>query len=293
MLASAAGQILLLKNERSRRLGLFLLVQFLVSFVTFTRTQDILACHAYLPAGTFLILTGVCLTKVRDVVASTHARTVMLGVIGLAIMLANFTIVLQPGADRVLRSVAWALPRSRHAPMTRNDLPELRRFVSTLNGLTANSEQTVYVLSSSEILNASIVSNACQMLGPDGTKLQRHILSTSDVDRRDGFPRGLVNADLVVVTEPIGYHLAPDDQRVIGVPAGEILGSRGIGAAYRRLPESFALDSRTTALIYRRQRLWTEEDRRRLTTIFVQWYPSHRSEFDLETSDQKPPGTGG
>mgnify|MGYP000859568291 FL=1 len=58
----------------------------------------------------------------------------------------------------------------------------------------------------------------------------------------------------MVVSDPTGYHLRPEDQRVIGVPADAIRRGSGIGAAYQRRPETFVLADGSTVALFGRLR---------------------------------------
>src|SRR5262245_38826641 len=72
--------------------------------------------------------------------------------------------------------------------------------------------------------------------------LSKRILTTRDVDKRDGFPRALLTAKYVIVASPIQYHVSPRDQRVVGIPEQLILDGRNIGASFVKLLYQFNLD---------------------------------------------------
>ncbi len=61
-------------------------------------------------------------------------------------------------------------------------------------------------------------------------------------------------ADLVVVADPVQYHLRPEDQRVIGEPAASFLAGTDVALAFRRLPERFVLDGGVTVMVFERLR---------------------------------------
>src|SRR5262249_52964433 len=80
------------------------------------------------------------------------------------------------------------------------------------------------------------------------------ILRTADVDRRDGFPLKLLNAEYVLVAVPIQYHLKPEDQRMIALPAEALLRRKNIGNAFEMLADSFLLDDQVKVYLFRKLR---------------------------------------
>jgi hypothetical protein len=69
-----------------------------------------------------------------------------------------------------------------------------------------------------------------------------------------------LNAEYVLVAVPIQYHLRPEDQRVVGLPAQALLMRRNIGKAFERLPESFVLDDDVTVYVFRKVSPITKEE---------------------------------
>ncbi|MEG3147983.1 hypothetical protein U1839_25315 [Sphingomonas sp. RT2P30] len=112
----------------------------------------------------------------------------------------------------------------------------LRRLLATLAALKPDQ---VYVAASSQLINSSILAMGCRDMQPE---LCPHIAVTQDIDRRDGFPRGMLDADYVVLATPTQYHVRPEDQRVVGVVARDIRAGRGLGLFFVRLPGTFALE---------------------------------------------------
>lgn len=143
--------------------------------------------------------------------------------------------------------------------MVRDDLGELARLLRELDALTKTRDDKVYVLSSSVVLNEGIVGDA-HLVDSTLPDFGDRILPSSHVDQRDGFPWGLALARYVVLAEPIGYHLDPADQRVIGVPAQAILTGATIGRSYARLPGEVLLDAGTRVSIFERTRELAKQD---------------------------------
>jgi hypothetical protein len=150
-----------------------------------------------------------------------------------------------------------------------------------LEGLLADPDERLYVLSSSKILNYSILNNAHLVLGRD-RKRENQFLRTYDVDKRDGFPSHFFTAKYVVIADPVQYTLKPEDQRIIGVPAKAILNRENIGTAYRKLPYEFALDNNVNVYIFERVRPFKKNNIESLLDIFRKHYPDRKKLYEID-----------
>ena len=166
-------------------------------------------------------------------------------------------------------------------PLVRNDIDVLDRLLDRLGDLNIQQPGDIYVLASSGTLNSNILQNRCRF-SPQGRFFCDRILVTHDVDKRDGFPRQFLHASYLVVASPTQYHLRPDDQRVIGILAREVMEANGIGASFRRLPEEFSLDRGVTAWIYEKFQPFKRADLDALSGEFARYYPAKRSIFLMQ-----------
>ena len=109
--------------------------------------------------------------------------------------------------------------------------------------------------------------------------LEPKLLVTHDVDLQNGFPFQFFTAQYVVVTQPVGYHLPPEHQRVIGLLAEELIKGEGLGQSYVSLPLTFALEYGTTAYIYQKNAPFKAEDLERISDTFVKLYPGFKEKL--------------
>src|SRR5262249_16141403 len=172
-------------------------------------------------------------------------------------------------------------PQLRSYPLKRNDLDQVYSLLHALNDLTRDSDDKIYILASSMALNASIVLSGCRELEPSLADLERKVMTTHDVDKRDGFPLQFFKARYVVVTNPVGYHLAPENQRVVGLLAEELIRGERLGPSYEQLPFEFMLEDDSRAYIYKRDKNFRAEDLRRISDNFVELYPEYRERFEI------------
>jgi hypothetical protein len=136
-------------------------------------------------------------------------------------------------------------------PDRRGDLKEIARLMGTLQRITA-PDSKVYVLSSSQGFNSSTLQNAAYYMAFADPEVCARVFSSANVDVRDGFPWDLFLARYVLIAKPLQFHLLPRDQGVIGLPAAQILEGRGIGRAFRALPEVFQLDGGVKVWVFER-----------------------------------------
>jgi hypothetical protein len=138
----------------------------------------------------------------------------------------------------------------QEAPLIREDYPEIVRFIKYLKKIN-NAEDSIYIAASSYgILNKSIVEEGEKSLYKE-QKL--NIIRTSDIDSRDFYPlNGLINANYVVVTDPMQYHINLEQQKVITV-IGDIFKNKLLLANdFEKVSEEFSFQEEVKTYIYKR-----------------------------------------
>lgn len=278
---AALGAALALADKRLRAIAAFLLLQFIVSYALFSRVQDMSVQHFYLVLATVAIFSTLFALCVLVRLHKPQFRAAWLLLVA-SIGLANFLSVLYPPAEALRDKAGALLPAITSYPKTRNDLHEVHRLLTVLNELTQPSGARVYVLSSSHTLNSHMLARASAVAGPPLHELRQRIFHTHDVDKRDGFPVQLLEASYVVVTDPIGYHLAPKDQMVIGAIATQLLEQRGAGRAFEKLAWEFTLDRGEKVYLYRKRRPFEIAELDELEQIFLRRYPDRVAQFTID-----------
>ena len=158
-----------------------------------------------------------------------------------------------------------------YEPLVRGDIKQLRELTDTLRSLTNESGKNAYVLAGSFVLNADIL----QSIGkPDvSAALGDHLMTSADVDLRDGFPSQLFDAAYIVTTDPPQAYLPDGTQDVIVYPSMLIADpDSAIGKHYEALPQRYQLDG-AQALIYRKISELTPEDREAVASYYDRKYP--------------------
>jgi hypothetical protein len=283
------GIVLAGRNVKRRPVVCFLCIQFAITFVLFARTQDFVISshgqyvgiqHFYWALATLALLLVFAAQDLFLGVRNRAGKAAILIII-VAASFANFSETLLPRAEGYLKAIAFALPSVRVYPVVRTDLVQVQALLDTLNDLSKGSRSTIYILASSFILNSSIAQEGCLLLQQPHRELSARIAITNDVDKRDGFPIQFLKARYVVLTMPFGYHLAPQDQRVIGVLSDQLVKGEGVGKSYDRLNYEFRLEDGSSALIYKKARPLDPDALKKLSDQFVEFYPDHRDKFEL------------
>jgi hypothetical protein len=268
-----AAWVYLLFEKKMRRVALLLALQLVVMFIHFSGTQTFGPHQMYiLMPGLIIIL---CLALIRSL-SSTSKNTRIAGACtSLLVLLSGYAsgmaVFAPAGPPHLLPDSIRLLSQSYRPPLVRNDLGE---FVRLAGYIDANLEPDaeIYVAAGSQTLNAAHFKN----LGPSAGitfDAAGRILSPAVIDKRDGFPREVFAAQMVITTNPVQFSRDPSDQHVIRIPAESLMKSEGIGAAFEQLPETFQLDGGVEVLIFRRTRQNTAEEMLDLSNKLKVFYP--------------------
>jgi hypothetical protein len=245
---------------------LFLFGQAALIFLLFTRIQDFGWQHVYLLLPMMIILVSLALVVLAN--ASSWIVVPVYSLFSAIAFVAVFSVYTGPLSrfSQYISSIGTCRPLVRH------DLPEIRRLLAVLQRYNTRSGGGVYVLASSGIINSSELREANESIGTN-YQVTGKILRTAEVDKRDGFPSPLLNAEYVLVAFPIQYHLRPQDQRMVGLPAEALRTRRNIGGAFDRLPESFVLDDNVKVYLFRKARPITKQELGELEEECQRVYP--------------------
>ena len=264
---SISGLAWLTARERSRAVGIFLIVQGAISLALFVRVQGLLGVQHYL----LLVPTvGIGVASVVNGLWDSASRAEWRAG-GIA---AVFVIVLASSAAVLLPIKVGAeplLPRVHYSPLVRSDLAEIERMTRALEDLRP---EKVYVIASSDVLNWDTLKTGCRVRHP---ALCRHVAITADIDARDGFPSAVLDADYVVLATPTQYHVRPEDQQVVGLVASDIRQGRRIGTSFEPIAEQFELTGGVRAQIYRRISPIRDADVNALGEELARSYPNMKN----------------
>lgn len=276
------GSIAALIDKRTRKFAAFVLVQSLVIFVLFARTQDFDSHHRYLLLPPVLLFSSLFL--VRFVGSLTEKmknfKLLTLGILAVLFMLNFLTAFGSPEIGSPKKAYPTVFTNIRHQPLVRTDFKEIDRLLTVLTELMKDPKDSVYVLASSDALNGNLL-NSSWMTFPQHRNVCKKVLKTSDIDIRHGFPRDLMKASYVLVGDPIQYHMNPKNQRVVGIPAGLFLEGKGIATSFEKLPYEFNLDGNAKFYIYKKIKPIPDSDTAALSEMLKQYYPDRENVYQF------------
>jgi hypothetical protein len=274
--------VYLIMRADSRRIALLMALQFVFMFVHFSNTQTMGPHHLYVLMPAMLIV--LCIA-IATSITSCNRKYVIGGSVGLILTLLIGTVsamnVFAPSGPPVARSLESGLSpevgivsQSYRPPLVRNDLDEFIRLVRYVDELLADGSQGsgLYVLAAAQMFNAAHFENISASTGVEFASVDQ-LLSSSVVDKRDGYPKNILRASIVITSDPILLSRRPEDQQVVRIPAEDMLSGSGIGAAFERLPDTFELEGQVEVIIFRRVRPNTVEEIADLTEKLRKFYP--------------------
>ncbi|WP_139240596.1 hypothetical protein [Geitlerinema sp. PCC 9228] len=176
-------------------------------------------------------------------------------------MVGFFPVVDNPTATPLgVATHRWLHPlfSATHAPIRRQDMDEIAKLVRFLRDRTS-PQDPIYVAASSHLFNRSLLYNAeLALYDRDETQLQ--IPRIPQVDSRDIFTgKELFNAQVVLIVNPIQYHLLPSEQDVIRVVVDAFTENWDFSQDFRRLSLMFSLQNGATVQVYQRVRSTSQE----------------------------------
>lgn len=275
------GVVLSAWTRRIRQFAAFLIIQTIITVAAFTKVQSF-DYHQYLMlCPGFLLFMAVFIDRSASSLQSLIPR-IIFTVPYLTFIVSMFAYSIVPGFT-MPKSALFLYPKEQeeYKPQVRNDLEEINRLLEYIEGLAAEKPgSTFYLLSSSELWNSSILQTAVKEKYKDPDKMPA-INTTSDVDRRDGFPMKFFTSTYVIVAEPFQYHLDKNNQRIITIPAEKILNREGIGLNYKELPGRFNLDNNIKLRVYERVRPPDYAAIRSTLNDFLAYYPEMAERYEV------------
>lgn len=168
-----------------------------------------------------------------------------------------------------------------HRPLIRDDVNTIRYIVSKINEMAGDNKK-VYVIASDGTFNDDVFRRAefpKEMISLPTLQYAPHI------DLRDGFFDTFLDADIVVVTDPVQLHMRKQDQQVVTIPAEIMLGNNRISEHYKLLDEYYTypnkkdVNSRITVKVFEKTTDLSIEDIDYIEQKYDTAYPDHPELF--------------
>ncbi|MGQ3480969.1 hypothetical protein [Paenibacillus sp. TY11] len=253
------------KGIRSISLSLFL--SFIITQILFFRIQSMGPHHKYLLYTQISLLVLVAIAGIYNFLI--HDTVKRIGVTVLAVLfLLNFAYTFRLIPLSKVGGIIYSV--ESYQPKVRADIPQLQLLANNLNTMSQQHNSKIYVLASSTYINDDILR---KLYLPDVVNYMPNLASSSNVDLRDGFPVEFLNADIVVVADPIQYHLRAEDQQVVGLLAKEIMQGHIINNNFT-FSKEYTIENGIKLRVYKKSSSFTQKQIQYLRGEFDKIYPN-------------------
>lgn len=266
LLLAAIGVIILTVKRSTRSLGISVAAGFIITVVSFFRTQGMGVQHYYV----IVPYLGCCIVSVFILTCKASMNLKKCLLISVTLVMATNWLCGFGNASNL--PIARCFTQYRLQDRNRSDIGVLQRMVADIDELSTDG---VYVCASSGILNDDIIRRVNM---PTELESLETILPVSHVDMRDGFPVSFLEADSIVATEPAQTHLIVEGQRVITVLNQAMLDDTPISACFERV-SSYKLDSGVTAYLFKRIKEYDVDELEWLKNQFDEYYGDYPDMF--------------
>lgn len=273
------GFLFSLSNKKARNFTVMLILQWMMIVVSFIHVQVFHSHQPYMLMPTMLLFVVLLISYL----ISGQGFVKKLVFCALSVLFAlNFLAMFWPNCLTNNKYVRGMTTHVTCLPLVQNDLNEILRLASVLEECAHNPKDHIYVLSGGLHLNPSTFLSL-SLAGYD-QGLAKRICKASIVDKRDGFPLRLLDAQYVVVTDPVQFAVKANDSFVLSIPAECILKKQGIGDSFEKLPYTFQLDG-CKAYIFRRIKPITFSGLSGLSEQLQEHYPHNPFVYKATSQD--------
>lgn len=184
----------------------------------------------------------------------------------------------QPASIAAIQSPDPVPGFSFHGPR-RSDIDQLLSLDYYLTVNCPNS--SVAVCASSFLLNSETLINLYPSLAHPAPSPGVRYIYVNSVDKRDPFTWAMLDADYLVVGDPVQVHLGEENQQIIALVAHAVLDGTGLGSAYTRLPVSYTLQDGSLIYVYQRTRPVTPQERSWVSDQLTAKYPEYQALYQV------------
>jgi len=269
--ALVAVILMMIQKGAGRRIATVIGIHLLLTYFMMLNLQDHDPQHWYLYSAGLLVLMGVAGMGVLGSMKTVRSFRITAALALLVGVVVTATVFL-PTASSLLEAAGPMVPGLRIRPAVRTDIPEVHRLLGTLDRITARRPGYIYVIGCTSTLSEQSLAFANLSLGTS-YRAPAMILQSAHVDRRDGFPSGLIQADYVVVADPVQVNLDPSQQQVVILPNQSFLNGVNIAGGFSRVPGDYHFEGGVSVSVYERIRPTRSDDIAGLSDLLRAKYP--------------------
>lgn len=267
----------LLRREGLRE-SVFALVQIAACFIAFVSVQSHGQQHMLLYLPSAALLAAQMLPGEEETVSTPRRLTAVL--MPAALFFWCLVPKAQPASLDAIHWIDW-LPSFVFYGPSRTDIDQLTALADYVDALSAEEMKSAVVLSSSLTFNSETLTNLRASMNLPQPAAYTPILNQGTVDKRDPFNWETLEADYLIIGDPVQTHLGEENQQIIVLLARDVLEGTGPGRAYVPLPETFCLEGGVTVRIFRRTRELTAEEYRLVSDRLTALYPDYAWQYQI------------
>ena len=262
------GVIFTYKKSQKNFLFAFLgmsVIEGVIGFLLFTRVQTLGVQHMYIILPSVLVPINYLVIYLTNGTNSKQLKIVglLIPVVIILLALNSFTGERQNDVNRSYNMI-FGISRNVR-PVVRKDFAEINNLYNDLASIM-KPEDYVYFLSSSDILNEDMINNF-----KIPRKAEFNISGVHHIDKRDGFPVHIFEANYIVVADPIQTHVERDGQRVITEIAQDILNDKVKNLTKIR---TYTIEEGVKLNLYHKDSSYSQEYLKDLKNRFKNYYYS-------------------
>lgn len=230
--------------------------------------------HYYLIMMQIIILAVIGVYEVIELLREERFKKIFMGIV-LGYCALNICVCFIPQIRNLpLKSL---FTQRYYDPKYRSDMDQIYAMIEDLNNLCGSDvKKRIYMVSSSGTLNSNTLSLA---LMPETNNAIPQLCSTYNVDLRDGFPETFLDADIVVVGDPVQIHLPAESQQIITYLTEQMLDKNSYLGKHYELYKEYKLENDVSAKVYIRCSRLTESDYEKLKNYYDDLYPEYPELF--------------
>ncbi|MXV36941.1 MULTISPECIES: hypothetical protein [unclassified Saccharibacter] len=151
------------------------------------------------------------------------------------------------------------------------------KMVNDIPNILGHNKRIFILSSSHTVLNDTTVTHLLH------DQMSDQIFLTNHVDWRDRINTDIIKADYILVVDPIQTHLVPTRQRIITIPAYDLLHERTIGHAFEKTPYIYQLNNDATAYLYKKIRPVSKQEIHDFLDEHFLYYPQWRAQYNVDS----------
>ena len=279
---SVLGLFVSLRNKKLNGFSLAISLITVFSYFLFTRVQSLGLHHNYLFIPFFLIFSFLGASYVLTLLKGKEQKSETPKILIIVSLLAlGFCSVFTKTGNQKFNLVAKQFCAAEFTSNIRPDIERLKEITNNLNQLNPEGTENVYVLASSQEYNGQLFNNSNL---PEKKSAINGLLSTHEVDRRDGFPVNFFRSKYVVVVDPIQLHLNPEEQTTIKYLSEQLLSGTGMGRSFELLSHT-DMGTGATIKIYKKINEIDFNDIQIFSNVLKQRYPDMQYVYSFLNKD--------